>query len=178
MTIAAPGPRRIDYSAVQIRVRGDCGHEWTARTTKVVAIQQGRGEGGRSRVRLHCPECFRLGGSCQKLTPVVAVETKRKCACGNRLSIYNPGPCFACQRREADRPARAIVTIEDRVLDYLSQNNQTVAWLASVIRLPEPTVRRILNELVGRKQIELTTRVRLSDGSHRRTYRRVAGADE
>ena len=44
-----------------------------------------------------------------------------------------------------------------------------------MIRLPEPTVRRILNELVGRKQIELTTRVRLSDGSYRRTYRRVAG---
>ena len=116
MTIAAPGPRRIDYGAVQIRVRGDCGHEWTARTTKVVAIQQGHGEAGRSRVRLHCPECFRLGGSCQKLTPVV-VETKRKCACGNRLSIYNPGPCFACQGREADRLASAIVTIEDRVLD-------------------------------------------------------------
>ena len=178
MTIAAPGPRRIDYSAVQIRVRGDCNHEWTARTTKVAAIQQGRGEAGRSRVRLHCPECFRLDGSCQKLTPVVAVETKRKCACGNRLSIYNPGPCFACQRREAARLASAIVTIEDRVLDHLSQNNPTVAWLASVMRLSEPTVRRILNELVGRKQIELAARVRLSDGSHRRTYKLREGAAE
>jgi hypothetical protein len=127
VTIAAPGPRQIDYSAVQIRVRGDCNHEWTCRTTKAAAIQQGRGEYGRSRIRLYCAECFRLGGPRKNLTPVVAVETKRKCACGNRLSVYNPGPCFACQRREADRLASAIVTIEDRILDYLAQNNQTVA---------------------------------------------------
>ena len=124
MTITAPGPRRIDYGAVSIRVRGDCNHEWTCRTTKAAAIQQGRGEYGRSRIRVYCAECYRLGGARHNLTYVVAVETKRKCACGNRLSIYNPGPCFACQRREADRLASAIVTIEDRVLDYLSQNNR------------------------------------------------------
>jgi hypothetical protein len=178
MTITAPGPRRIDHGAVSIRVRGDCNHEWTARTTKAAAIQQGRGEPGRSRIRLYCAECYRLGGPRHNLTYVVAVETTRKCACGNRLSVYNPGPCFACQRREAARLASAIVTIEDRILDHLSQNNRTAPWLASVMRLSEPTVRGILNELVRCKQIELAARVQLSDGSHRCTYKLREGAAE
>jgi hypothetical protein len=115
--ITATRPRTTSTGASAIRVRGDCGHEWTATTTKASLIHAGVTDlpGLTRRVRLYCPECAKEHGkewAHHHVQPVVAVQPFgdgiRYCSSGHhrvRLRRGHGPLCGACEVAEAKKAA-------------------------------------------------------------------------
>ena len=148
MTTAIDAGHWTREPTITLAVRGSCGHEWVASTSRVARIQA-VGLPESERVRLRCPEC---GGQ----RDVTEARHERACVgCGARISRYNAGATWCQPCRRAGRGAdpdevarRADGANAADILDALEAGPMTAGQIKEATGVAKAVLYVTLNRLV------------------------------